>query len=67
MGEIVKKIAGDVENDPRYEEFTLEWNEIGHAHIHHGNIRLDLDVAHYNRFYAAMMEAYDKLKQIHGW
>lgn len=66
MGEIIKKIAGDVTTDPRYQEFVLEWNEIGHAHIHHGNIRLDLDVDHYNSFYDAMMTAYDKLEEIHG-
>lgn len=65
MGEIIKKIAGDVATDPHYQKFTLEWNEIGHAHIHCGNIRLDLDVDHYNAFYDAMMAAQDKLKEIH--
>lgn len=67
MGEIIKKVVGDVDSDPRYEEFTVEWNEIGHAHIHHGNVRLDLDVDDYNRFYDAMMTGYTRLKEIHGW
>jgi len=63
MGEVIKKISGDA----NYRCFTVEWNEIGHAHIHHGNIRLDLDVEHYNAFYDAMMAAREKLKVIHGW
>ncbi len=66
MGEVIKKIAGDATTDPCYQKFTVEWNQIGHAHIHHGNIRLDLDVAHYNAFYDAMMAAQDKLRRIHG-
>ena len=67
MGEIIKKVVGDVDSDLQYENFTIEWNEIGHAHIHHGKVRLDLDVDDYNRFYDAMMAGYDRLKEIHGW
>ncbi len=67
MGEVIKKVIGDMDTDPHYENFTVEWNEIGHAHIHHGAIRLDLDAADYNKFYEAMITAHEKLKENHGW
>jgi len=61
MGEIIKKIVGDVSNDVEYNDFTIEWNSDKKAHIHHKNVRLDLTVDEYNSFYEAMISAYKKL------
>ena len=55
MGYIIKKIMGDVDTDPKYENFSIEINQSiphrkklgladypGIVHLHSKNIRLDL-------------------------
>jgi hypothetical protein len=61
MGEIIKKVVGDFSTDPDYNDFTIEWNSDKKAHIHHKNIRLDLNVDDYNSFYEAVISAHKKL------
>jgi len=67
MGHIVKKILGDVNEDPDYKELTIEYNSDGMVHIHLGPIRLDLVKSAYNQLYDGIMEAKKKMAKIHGW
>ena len=67
MGHIVKKIMGDVNKDPDYENLTIEYNSDGMAHIHLGPLRLDLVKSAYNQLYDGVMEAKKAMSKIHGW
>lgn len=59
MGEITKKIFGDVELDPTYQRLTIEDNENGKVHIHIKNLRLDLTRDAYNQLLQAVGKAYE--------
>ena len=63
MGHIIKKIIGDVETDPQYENLIIEDNANGQIHIHVKNIRLDMWRKEYNIFYNALKEAHGKLRK----
>ena len=80
MGLIIKKIKGDVETDPDYNEFTLEViesiahrklqgirNYPGVVHFHSKNVRLDLRWEDYKVFRDAFIEAYEDLAGVKGW
>ena len=62
MGVITKKILGDHEKDPSYEQFTIEDNKNKMVHLHIKNLRLDLNHKAYNTLYDACIEALEKLK-----
>ena len=61
MGQIIKKIVGDFDKDPNYENLTVEDNANGQIHIHYGNIRLDIWRKEYNVFYKSIKESYEAL------
>ena len=63
MGHIVKKIVGDVDKDPDYNNLIVEDNANGQIHIHAKNIRLDMWRKEYNIFYKSLREAHDKLQK----
>ena len=67
MGHIIKKILGDVEKDPEYNNLTIEDNSDGKVHIHIKNVRLDLTRADFATLKAAILEAHEKMKSYHGW
>ena len=80
MGLIIKKIKGDVELDPDYNEFTLEViesvkhrklhgirNYPGVVHLHSKNMRLDLKWEDYKVFRDAFIDAYNDLAGVKGW
>ena len=67
MGHIVRKIYGDVEKDPNYENLIIEDNSDGKVHIHLKNIRLDLTRGDFSVLKEAILEAHEKMKSYHGW
>ena len=67
MGHIVKKILGDVDQDPTYENMTIEDNSDGKVHIHVKNVRLDLTRQDFKTLKTAILEAHEKMKNYHGW
>ena len=67
MGHIIKKILGDVEKDPKYENMIIEDNSDGKIHIHVKNIRLDLTREDFAKLKSAILEAHEKMKSYHGW
>jgi hypothetical protein len=67
MGHIVKKIFGDFDKDPHYENFTVEDNSDEKIHIHAKNIRLDLKHDDFNVLRANCLEARRQINQRHGW
>jgi hypothetical protein len=61
MGKVIKYIMGeDSSIYPKYEEWTIEENACGKVHIHLKNIRIDLTISAYNKFYDAIKIAHDK-------
>ena len=67
MGHIIKKILGDVDKDPNYENLIIEDNEDGKIHIHLKNIRMDLTREDFNVLKKAIFEAHEKMKKYHNW
>ena len=63
MGHIIKKIIGDVDKDPNYDNLVIEDNVNGQIHIHIKNIRLDMWRKEFNVFYKAIKESYEKLRK----
>ena len=61
MGLIIKKILGDVEQDPTYKDFTIELNTDDKVHVHHGNIRLDIHKDDWEILKKSLLEAREKL------
>ena len=61
MGRIIKKLMGDVDNDPTYQNFTVELNADGIVHIHQGNIRLDLPQSDWKKLCDALVIAKEKV------
>lgn len=62
MGHITKKIIGDVEKDPEYNNLIIEDNASGWVHMHLKNLRMDMDHKSYNEFVRAMKISYKKIK-----
>jgi len=67
MGHIIKKILGDVEEDPTYEKMIIEDNSDGKVHIHVKNVRLDLTRDEFRILKNAILESHEKMKKYHGW
>lgn len=63
MGHVIKKIYGDVDSDPAYDQLTIELNYPERIHIHLKNIRMDLSKSDYNILYEMIMMAGKKM----GW
>ncbi len=61
MGVIIEKILGDVEKDPKYENFTIELNADAKVQVHHGNIRLGIHKDDWEILKKSLLEARDKL------
>ncbi|MCB0333902.1 MAG: hypothetical protein KDD55_10420 [Bdellovibrionales bacterium] len=63
MGEIVKKILGDVDSDPEYRDLTIEFNANGKVHFHIQGLRIDMTCEQYNTFCDAVLEARSLLSE----
>jgi len=63
MGHIVKKIVGDVDKDPDYNNLTVEDNKSRIVHIHVKNLRLDLNHDAYNELVRGLRIAHEKLNK----
>ena len=74
MGHVIKKLVGDRDNDPFYENFIIEINEsVGHrkkygirnypgdVHFHAKNLRFDLRWEDYKSLRDACIEAFEML------
>ena len=75
MGFIIKKVVGDFDKDPDYQNFSVEINESiphrkkkgitgypGVVHFHSRNIRLDISWKDYQVLRDRIIESYGKLK-----
>lgn len=67
MGHIIKKILGNVDDDPLYENMIIEENSDGKVHIHVKNVRLDLTLGDFAVLKSAILQAHEKMKAYHGW
>jgi len=62
MGHIVKKIIGDVEQDPGYETLTVEDNSNAMVHVHLKNLRFDIDHDTYNALHDAIASSIEDIR-----
>jgi hypothetical protein len=66
MGEIKKRILGNVNDTPDYDDWIIEYNADRKIHMHLKNIRMDLTVKTYNQFYDMVKQIYDDLELTEG-